>query len=99
MRKMQRAATGGSGQRRGPPSASAGKSNPNGEPAYFASDPDRSAAAVARYVALLSGEMAVMARSANLDMLTYLLDMARAEAELIARTPPGGGADAANPAP
>ena len=37
-------------------------------------------AETARYVAQLSGELADMARAARLDVLAYILDMARAEA-------------------
>ena len=88
MRKLQRATTSHSGMKRRAPPALAGKPKPNGEPPHLASEPDTSAAAVARYIALLAGEMAVMARSANLDMLTFLLDMAQAEAELIAKALP-----------
>lgn len=39
------------------------------------------AAETAHYVAQLSGEMAVLARSARLDVLAYFLDMAKLEAE------------------
>ncbi len=35
----------------------------------------------ARYIASLSGELAVLARHADLDLLAYFLDMARREAE------------------
>ena len=34
----------------------------------------------ARYIAQMSGELAAMAKSANLDLLAYFLDMARVEA-------------------
>ena len=34
----------------------------------------------AQYIAQMSAELAVMARSANLDLLAYFLDMARVEA-------------------
>ena len=34
----------------------------------------------ARYIAQMSGELAAMARNANLDLLAYFLDMARVEA-------------------
>jgi hypothetical protein len=34
----------------------------------------------ARYIAQMSGELASMARNANLDLLAYFLDMARVEA-------------------
>ncbi len=34
----------------------------------------------ARYIAQMSGELAVIARSANLDLLAYFLEMARVEA-------------------
>lgn len=41
---------------------------------------------VSRYVAEICGELTGMASSAKLTMLTYLLAMARHEAERIART-------------
>jgi hypothetical protein len=40
---------------------------------------------VAAYVAELTGELAVVARRQGLDALAYLLDMARLEAENVAR--------------
>jgi hypothetical protein len=43
------------------------------------------AADTAHYVAQLSGEMAVLARSARLDVLAYFLDMAKLEAEAARR--------------
>ncbi len=43
------------------------------------------AAAVADYVASITAGLAAMAGSARLDLLTYLLNMARLEAECLAR--------------
>jgi hypothetical protein len=40
---------------------------------------------VSRYIAAMSAELAGMARTANLDILTYFLDMARLEAEVSAQ--------------
>ncbi len=40
---------------------------------------------VSRYIAAMSAELAGMARAANLDILTYFLDMARLEAEVSAQ--------------
>lgn len=51
---------------------------------------DRTAAAI--YVAALSGDLALIARSHGLDTLGYLLDMARLEAENLTR-PPNGRAE------
>jgi hypothetical protein len=45
-------------------------------------------AATAAYVASLTADLAALARSRKLDTLGYLLDMARLEAEGVAR---GGG--------
>jgi hypothetical protein len=39
----------------------------------------------AQYIAQMSGELASMARNANLDLLAYFLDMARVEATSSAR--------------
>lgn len=41
----------------------------------------------ARYIAAMSGELAQMARAANLELLAYFLDMARMEATSGARPP------------
>ena len=41
----------------------------------------------ARYIAQLTAEMAGMAGAARLEMLAYFLDMARNEAEIMARFP------------
>ena len=46
-------------------------------------------AAVAAYVASLSGDLSVMARRTGLNALGYLLEMARLEAEQVARLPQG----------
>lgn len=40
---------------------------------------------ISRYIAQMSGEMAVMARSAKLDVLAYFLEMAKIEANTIGR--------------
>ena len=45
--------------------------------------------AVAAYVASLSGDLSVMARRTGLNALGYLLEMARLEAEQVARAPQG----------
>jgi hypothetical protein len=47
--------------------------------------PGNNAAAVADYVASITAELAAMAGSARLDLLTYFLNMARLEAECLAR--------------
>jgi hypothetical protein len=51
--------------------------------------PDRTA--VAEYAAAMCADMVMMARGHKLDTLAYLLDMARLEAENLARNgnPPG----------
>ena len=46
-------------------------------------------AAVAAYVASLTGYLSVMARRLGLNALGYLLEMARLEAEQVARAPQG----------
>jgi hypothetical protein len=71
---------------------------PTGEEASFAAgvqdfsydegDEDEapgSAEETARYIADMAGALAGMANEARLDLLTYLLNMARVEAELQAR--------------
>lgn len=40
---------------------------------------------IARYISEMVGSLAMMAREARLDLLTYLLDMTRVEAEMQAR--------------
>jgi hypothetical protein len=47
--------------------------------------PSGSAEETARYIAEMVGALAAMAGEARLDLLTYLLNMARVEAELQAR--------------
>jgi hypothetical protein len=42
---------------------------------------DKEAQAVARYLADMTGQLETMARAAKLELLAYLLAMARAEAE------------------
>jgi hypothetical protein len=46
-----------------------------------AGPPDGDRAAAAAYVAVLTAELAAIARRHNLNTLSYLLDMARLEAE------------------
>jgi hypothetical protein len=41
--------------------------------------------AVARYLADMTGQLESMARAADLDLLAYLLAMARAEADAVSR--------------
>jgi hypothetical protein len=55
---------------------------------YDEGDEDEAAGSTeetARYIADMVGAMAAMANEARLDLLTYLLNMARVEAELQAR--------------
>ena len=47
------------------------------------SDDDTGSLAVARYLADMTGQLESMARSAKLELLAYLLAMARAEAEAV----------------
>jgi hypothetical protein len=54
-----------------------------------------SAAAVAQYLADMTGQLESMARAAKLELVAYLLSMARTEADSIARTWPE--ADDPNP--
>jgi hypothetical protein len=51
-------------------------------------EPDRTA--VANYVATLSADLSAMARRSGLETLGYLLEMARLEAENMARPTPHG---------
>ncbi len=51
---------------------------------------------LSRYVAEMCSDLAVMASSANLLMLTYLLSMARQEAERISRSGSAPGQPAAS---
>ena len=46
---------------------------------------DESAQAVARYLADMTGQLESMARAAKLELLAYLLAMARAEADTVAQ--------------
>ena len=48
-------------------------------------DPDFNAPAIADYIADLSKELAAMARSARMDLLSYLLEMASDEAKARSR--------------
>lgn len=50
------------------------------DPTPPACPPAQSPEDVARYIGQLAAEMAVMARGARLDVLAYLLEMARVEA-------------------
>jgi hypothetical protein len=54
---------------------------------------DRGAEAIARYLADMTGQLESMARAANLELLAYLLAMARAEAASLARKPSGAAED------
>jgi hypothetical protein len=47
--------------------------------------------AVAQYLADMTGQLESMAMAAKLDLVAYLLAMARSEADSIARTHPGAG--------
>ncbi len=58
---------------------------PNREAPSQARTPGNNAAAVADYVAAITAELAAMAGAARLDLLTYFLNMARLEAEFLAR--------------
>jgi hypothetical protein len=48
------------------------------------SDDDAGILAVARYLADMTGQLESMARASKLELLAYLLAMARAEAESVA---------------
>ena len=61
------------------------RSAAEGEGPSQARAPGNNAAAVADYVAAITAELAAMAGSARLDLLTYFLNMARLEAECLAR--------------
>ena len=62
---------------------------PDNEPTSIGSTED-----TARYIADMVGALAAMAGEARLDLLTYLLNMARVEAELQSRlSEDGEGAD------
>lgn len=54
------------------------------EPVHVELKPD--AIEAARYIAQMVAELSAMAGEAKLDMLTYLLNMARVEAEMISRS-------------
>jgi hypothetical protein len=51
--------------------------------------------AVARYLADMTAQLESMARAANLDLLAYLLAMARSEADAVSRKAPRGASDLA----
>jgi hypothetical protein len=55
--------------------------------AHSPSKPFTSSAEVAAYVATVSNELATLARQNGLDVLAYLLEMARLEAENTAGPP------------
>ena len=50
-------------------------------------DPLRDARAVAEYLADMTSQMESMAKAAGLDLLSYLLAMARVEADAVSRAP------------
>jgi len=50
------------------------------DPPHPGCPPTQSPEDVARYIGQLAAEMAAMARGARLDLLAYLLEMARVEA-------------------
>lgn len=54
---------------------------PPQDPPSYSRQPAANAASVAEYIADMTGELARLAGAARLDMLTYLLNMARMEAE------------------
>ena len=54
------------------------------------SDLPEGAEAVAHYLADITSQLETMARGAHLELLAYLLAMARAEAETLARGGPRG---------
>ena len=60
-----------------------GLSEPLRSPA--STPPDREARIVAEYIADMAAQLESMARSANLELVSYLLSMAGAEAESAAR--------------
>ncbi|PSC02804.1 hypothetical protein SLNSH_22025 [Alsobacter soli] len=59
----------------------------NGRARGFTPAPQEPAATedIARYIAQMTTEMAALARSANLDLLAYFLEMAKIEANVTAR--------------
>lgn len=59
----------------------------NGRARGFTPAPQEPAATedIARYIAQMTTEMAVIARAANLDLLAYFLEMAKIEANVTAR--------------
>ncbi len=54
-------------------------------PAPARSERERAEAEIAGYIAQMTGEMMAMAAKARLDLLAYLLSIARTEAEVVAR--------------
>lgn len=51
-------------------------------------EPERDDAAVARYIASMSGDLARLARTSGFQTLGYLLEIAQLEAEQSAAPPP-----------
>jgi hypothetical protein len=64
---------------------------PAEESARLGSSAMMTPAETARYVAEFSAELSYLARKANLDLLAYLLDMARLEAIRTVQTDEKGG--------
>ena len=71
-----------SSEKRGPPSERG-----RGDRAAWVRRSDGSEA-VARYLADMTAQLESMARAADLELLAYLLAMARSEADSISRKPP-----------
>jgi hypothetical protein len=74
---------------RGPESGQE-KIRAKGGPAWGDED---GALAVAGYLADMTAQLESMARAAKLELLAYLLAMARAEADAVTRMPPDTGRD------
>ena len=53
-------------------------------PSLSQTEPDRDEAAVARYIASMSGDLARLARNSGFQTLGYLLEIAQLEAEQVA---------------
>jgi hypothetical protein len=66
-----------------------GGGSPTSARAPIRDEPTDPKADVARYIADMTAQLAVMARAADLDLLAYFLNMANAESESVAR----GGVD------
>jgi len=63
-----------------PSKAKAPKESPAGTERAHPWEPGESPAETARYIAEFSAELSFLAQQARLDLLAYLLDMARTEA-------------------